>query len=297
MKFLSVLCGVLLLFPAAGAAAQTPAPEKETVLVDLFSRNRTVPAPYAERVREYVVEAFVHRGRHNVLDAAASRELAASAPGTGLTVPDAAAADMAAWLEMRAPQAADAGARYLVSGTIVGYRFEHAELPASDNKKPPRQGFRATFDVVISGLDLKLGERLPDQPYTLTASAPVAADADLAALARIRGQLEYYIDRNFKFETLILDLCPPDKKGRIRDLYIHSGTLMGVRQGDLFLVCEETSVGGVTIRQKIGRLRVTDCKNPEAARCRISKGDAEVAAAFLAHRPLICVSDGKAFGF
>lgn len=297
MKLLPILCCLLPVFAAADLPAQSPSTEKETVIVDFFARNRTVPAPYAETLRGHVLSAFIDRGRHNVLDAEASRTLAASVPGTGITSEELAAADMAAFLEQRASQAIDAGARYLISGTIVNYKFEHVQLPASDSKKPPRPGFKATFGVVLSALDLKLGERLPDEPFTLTASAPVAADADLAALARIRGSLEYYIDRNFKFETLILELCPPDKKGRIRELFIHSGTQMGVKPGDLFMVYEEVPVGGVMTRRKIGRLRVNDVENPDVARCKIAKGDAEIASAFHAGRGLICVSDSKAFGF
>lgn len=297
MKFHRMLCCALLLCAAIPVPAQNPAPEKETVIVDFFFHNRAIPAVYAETLRREVLAAFVNRGRLNVVDAEASRELSATVPGTGVTTPETAAEDMTAFLELRAPQAAARDARYLVSGTIVNYKFEHVQLPSTDSKKPPRQGFKATFGVMLSGLDLQLGERLPDESFTLTASAPAATDADLAALARIRGSLEYYIDRNFKFETLILELCPPDKKGRVRELFIHSGSQMGVKQGDLFMVYEEVPIGGVITRQKVGRLRVTDVQNPDVARCKIAKGDEEIVAAFHAGRGLICVSDGKAFGF
>lgn len=297
MKTFTACCRALLLLLTVTASAQSPAPDKETVLVDFFARNRTIPAPYAETLRGHVLAAFADRGRHNLLDAEASRALTATLPGSGITAPERAAADMAAFLEARAPQAAEAGARYLVSGTLADYRFEHVQLPSGDRKKPPVAGFKATFVVILSGIDLKLGERLPDETFTLTASAPAAADADLAALARIRSSLEFYIDRRFRFETSILELCPTDRKGRVRDLYIHSGTHMGVREGDLFLVYEELPVGGVTTRRKIGRLRVNDVQNPDVARCRIAKGEEEILEALHAARPLICVSDGKAFGY
>ena len=295
MKLLHFFACAAAVFAAGNISAQNPAPEKETVIVDLFFHNRAVPAPYAETLRGYVLGAFADRGRHNVIDA--ERSPAGPVPGPGVTTPENAAADMSAFLELRAPQAAAEGARYLVSGAIVDYKFEHAQLPPTDSKNPPRQGFKATFRIVISGLDLKLGKRLPDETYTLTATAPAATDADMAALTRIRGSLGYYIDRNFKFETLILDLCAPDKKGRIRELYIHSGTQMGVKVGDLFLVYKESAVGGVMMRQQVGRLRVNDVENPDVARCKIAKGEDEIAEAFRAGRGLICVSDGKAFGF
>ncbi|WP_418982405.1 hypothetical protein [Alistipes sp.] len=282
---------------AASAQPAAPAPEKELLIVDFFNRIREIPAPYTETLRGHVLDGFAARGRHRLLDAEASRVLAATAPGTGITDPATAEADMAALLAARAPEAVALGARYLVSGTLAAYRFDHVDLPPAASGKPPRPGFKAAFRVILSGLDLKLGTRLPDEAFDLTASAPAATDADLAALARIRGSLEYYIDRNFKFETQILELCPADRKGRLRELYIHSGTAMGVKRGDLFLVYEEVPVGGVITRQKVGRLRVTDAANPEVARCKVAKGDDEIARAFAAGRTLICVSDGKAFGY
>lgn len=51
------------------------------------------------------------------------------------------------------------------------------------------------------------------------------------------------------------------------------------------------------MRQQVGRLRVNDVENPDVARCKIAKGEDEIAEAFRAGRGLICVSDGKAFGF
>lgn len=295
----SLFIGCLAILSLAATYAQTPvpAPEKERLVVDLFTRVRTVPAPYAEALRTLVLDGFAARGRHEVIDAASVREMMLTLPGNGITTPETAVADQSAFLELRAPEAAATGARYLVCGTLLDYKFSHVELPATDPKKPPRQGFRATFRVVLSALDLKLGQRLEDQPYELTATAPVAEDADMAALERIRGQIEYYIDRNFKFETTILELCPPDRKGRVQELYIHSGTQIGVKKGDLFLVYEEVPIGGVMTRQKVGRLRVNDVENPDVARCKVAKGNAEIAAAFAAGRALICVSDGKAFGF
>ncbi len=69
---------------------------------------------------------------------------------------------------------------------------------------------------------------------------------------------------------------------------------MGVKPGDLFMVYEEIPVGGVITRQKVGKLRVNDVGNPTVAKCKITKGNDEIADAFLAGRGLICVSDSKA---
>ena len=148
MKLLHVFAYAAAMLAAGNATAQNPAPEKETVIVDFFIHNRIVPAPYAETLREYVLGAFAERGRHNVIDAANS--LAGSVPVSGITTPETAEADMSVFLDMRAPQAAAADARYLVSGSIVDYKFEHVQIASGDSKTPPRQGFKATFHWAIT---------------------------------------------------------------------------------------------------------------------------------------------------
>lgn len=139
MKKAFYLCCATLLAASAPLSAQDiPAPEKETVVVDLFIRCNTVPVPYAEMLRVQVLGGFADRGRHNLIDAGASRELTASVPGTGLTTPATAGDDVAAFLQARVPQAVGTGARYLVGGAIADYKFEHVQLPSSDSKKPPK---------------------------------------------------------------------------------------------------------------------------------------------------------------
>lgn len=272
-------------------------PARDLLVVDFFLRNRMVPLPYVEALRADVVHAFAERNRQELLDAECSRAFAETLPGTGLTTPETAEADLAAFLEMRAPEALAAGARYLVGGAVCDYRFRHTQLPSGDSRKPPVKGYESTFRVIVAALDLRLGKVLPVQTYELKGSARIAEDADRAALQRIRGSLDFFVSTQFRIETRILELCPPDKKGRFRELYVHSGSQTGARVGDLFQVYEEVSIGGVAARRKIGRLRVKNAENPEVALCKIAKGDAEIADAFLAGRELICVSDGKAFGY
>lgn len=200
MKICAGICCACLLLMASTAIAQQPVPEKDLVIVDFFSRSRVVPAPYVETLRGQVIQAFIDRGRQQVID---------------------------------------------------------------------------------------------DQFYDLTATAPIAQDADMAALARLRGSMDFYVSSRFKIETVILQLCPADRKGRIRELYIHSGNQTGVQNGDLFVVWEEVPIGGVISRQKIGKLRVNDATSPDVAKCKIAAGDQEIVQGLSQGRPMICISDGK----
>ena len=140
-----------LLFGSGSARAQDPVPlpEKEVVVVDLFARNRTVPAVYVEAVRQQVLSAFADRGRHRIADGEAPGMLAGPPAGWGFVDPATVASVQSEFLQNRMQAMQDAGARYVVTGAIADYKFEHVSLPA-DSKKPPRPGFRATFQVILS---------------------------------------------------------------------------------------------------------------------------------------------------
>ena len=178
-----------LLFGSGSARAQDPAPlpEKEVVVVDLFARNRTVPAVYVEAVRQQVLSAFADRGRHRIVDGETPGMLAGPPAGWGFVDPATVASVQSEFLQNRMQAMQDAGARYVVTGAIADYKFEHVSLPA-DSKKTPRPGFRATFQVILSAYDLQLGVPVPDQVYQLRGDAPVAEDADRKALSTLYGQ-------------------------------------------------------------------------------------------------------------
>lgn len=269
------------------AVAQEAAPQREILIMDFFDRARVVPPPYAELLRQHVMAGFTERGRHTLVDAEAHRELTPYSDPYRQQ-------DEQALAQQRYDQMIDMGARYVVKGVITDYKFEHVTLPG-DNKRQNVPGFQSSFRVILSAYDLRFGKQLPDEEYTLTGRAAQAEEADKAALAGIRAKMEFYIDRYFKFETMILELGDPDRKGRIRELYIHSGTDMGVKPGDLFMVYEDIPVGGVMTRQKVGKLRVNDVQTSEVAKCKISSGDEQIVPAFRAGRGLVCVSDGQAF--
>lgn len=70
--------------------------------------------------------------------------LAGPPAGWGFVDPATVASVQSEFLQNRMQAMQDAGARYVVTGAIADYKFEHVSLPA-DSKKTPRPGFRATF--------------------------------------------------------------------------------------------------------------------------------------------------------
>ena len=68
-KFLSVVMMSALCFVGSAKAQETSDPQKETVIVDEFTRTTAVPAYLTEGIRANVIEGFVSKGRFHVVDA------------------------------------------------------------------------------------------------------------------------------------------------------------------------------------------------------------------------------------
>ena len=280
----------LLLLALSGALPlSAQAPVKDVVVVEAFARSREVPAPYAEAIRQNVIVELTRHNRQRIVDAALVPALAAGAAGLPPTTEATAEADLAAFVAARRPAVmAEAGARFLLTGSVTGYRFEHVV---------PKEGkplFRTTMTLLLTGYDMKLDKEIPLQIVLLKGEAPVAEDADRQAVTSLHGELTYYFYKHFRFETIILQLASFNKKGELKECYIHSGSDMGVAAGDLFEIFEEVPVGDITMRQPVGRLRVNSVTDRQVAKCKVTKGAREIEDAFKNGRPLIAVSSGKA---
>ena len=103
----------------------------------------------------------------------------------------------------------------------------------------------------------------------------------------------FYIDRNYKFETRILELGEPDKHGKVKDIYINRVEDIGVRRGDLFRVMLETKEGGVTARRDIGKLRAVEVLGAHVTRCVIVSGAQKVVPSVEKGSSLIVVCDSQ----
>ena len=114
------------------------------------------------------------------------------------------------------------GSRYIVTGTVTGYTFSHESKDGKDS-------FKSGFVLLLSGYGQ--GEK------------PAVADGK--AIESMKYPLLFYIDRNYKFETRILELGEPDKHGKVKDIYINCGEDIGIMWGDLFRVMLETKERGV----------------------------------------------------
>lgn len=263
------------------------APQKETVLIDRFDKVSGVPMMYVEVLRDKVIRAFLERGRNEVIDAVSMQTLAA-VEDKDWTSGILWQSDYENRLTARATGINDKDIRYVISGAVLGYEFEHKTI----DDKP---GFRTTITLALTGYDRFNGRVFPIKRFSLSGEDLKADKADAKAIDDLRpSSLEQFIDENIKFECDVLESGPANHKGVVKVCYIHCGSDMGVRRGDLFLVYAPKAVGGVATREQIGRLRVKEVQTGEVSLCVISGGREKIAASMRAGESLIAISDGQA---
>ena len=271
---------ILAALTAAGLSAQTVPAEKQTLIIDYFAGGRNVPFACVEQVRRGVIKAFVHRGRHRVVDAATVQDLYLAA--SGMTVhPWSAPED---YREQRARSIRALGARYVVTGLVTDGSPE-----AKGKDRSPGQ-----VDLALSVYDLQTGELIDTEswPLPLQGDTPQKADEELQRQLSVR--MRFFIDRYFKFETDVLRLEAPNAKGKYKELYLRCGSAMGVCNGDLFKIYRRYDLAGETAEQLVGKVRAREVCGEYVTRCTISSGGEAIARALSQGDTLVAVSDGQA---
>lgn len=285
-----LLTFLLVLTLAGQAAAQAPLPAgdgpKECIVIDYFAWARDVPPAYAEALRSRVIASFVARGREKVVDATTLRAWAPD--GEIVAHPDAILNPQRETAQNRAEAIRSLGARYILSGTVTAYRFTHETTPDKKSR------FRTQFVFTLSCLDLLTGESSAPEEFKADGRGEKADLADRNALESIPGQMIYYIDRNFKFSTAILQLGEPNAKGKLKELYVGCGSSIGVQRGDLFKVYLTTRIGDSPVQTQIGKLRAKEVCGEQVTLCAIASGAEAIAEAFTRGDRLTVISDSQA---
>lgn len=281
------IAGVLFL-PAVPAQAQHPIeePEKETIIIDYFSRMREVPPFYMEAVRSGVLDGFIKRGRHKVVDARTIRNLQDYAPEM-VSGPSAFINGRREEQKRRSSAIRSLGARYMISGAVMACSFQR-------EKPGERKEFTTDIVFALTGYDLLTGEATATEEFRATGSGDTPEKSDRSALESVSRQVFYYVDNHYKFRTEILQMEAPNARGKYKELYIRSGSSMGVQNGDLFRVYEQYDIAGEKALRPIGKIRAREVCGERVTRCSISSGGEAIAKAFHAGHILVVVSDGQA---
>ncbi len=284
LRNIAFICLILSAVPMRAQQEETP--EKETVIIDYFSRAREVPGPYMEALRARVIEGFVNRGRHRVVDAQTIADLRDAGYGM-VSSPSAIINSQRDAERRRADAIRSLGARYVVAGAITSCSFKREKV--GDGNR-----YTTTAVFILTSYDLLTGESSAPEEFQARGSGDSPEKADREALASIPLKVVYYIDNHFKYQTEILRIEAPNAKGKYKELYIRSGASMGVQNGDLFKVYERYEVAGAAGMRLIGKIRARQVCGEELTLCTFSNGTDAIVRAFSEGRELVVISDGQA---
>lgn len=256
---------------------------KKAVVVDYFSRSREIPYAYMEAIRGQVMAGFENRGRHNIIDVETLGDIDLSQSDI-VTHPKSIIGEHHSSTEQKMDAIYSLGVDYIISGVVSSYDFKHKD----------KNSFTSNFIFSLISLDTKTGKSTSPEEFRMSGYGSTPEESDRKALERIPSSMLFYIDNHFKFQTEVLRIEPP-VKGKYKELYIHSGSDMGIQNGDLFEVFQVSDINDVPIRTKIGKIRAKETCGEEVTRCSIKSGGKEMFEAMSKGDKLTVVSAGQAF--
>ncbi|MBS6460212.1 MAG: hypothetical protein KH375_08715 [Alistipes sp.] len=265
-------------------------PQKETVIVDLFSRITSVPVSIKEGVRGGVLQGFIQKGRFNVVDAETNAQLMELNKDRNTEE----AVDASNVLNANSESVYKAlGAKYLVTGCVVSITHTKEKALLSD-KLQCKSLIKFTLNVhnIIDGATV-CTENLEVSGY----DDKSYDSADNYAVSDVAKTASKFVDRNFKFETFIEALESVDKKKGVKELYVVGGTEMGVQKNQLFKVYAVKKIGSRTTKQEIGQLKAIEPMDG-ITKCTVLKGGIEINDIFnnQGKEALVVISDKKREG-
>ncbi|MEG0518748.1 MAG: CsgG/HfaB family protein [Bacteroidales bacterium] len=272
---------LLALFATVIYASAQDAPKKEILIIDRFTQPGNIQSNYTQGVRNSVINSFTERGRFIVVDAAKDTRLQKlSQERTG----EDAVNENNVLEESRSAAIKSTGAKYLVSGSVVTY----------GNKRTTKDGQTTYTSVLTFSLDgyiITTGEVVASKQYEVTGLGKTRTEADNNAIEAVKMKTTFFINENFTFTTSILQL-EAAKKGKLKELYIHCGSGIGVQRGDIFMVYMEKDIAGINTLQEIGRLRAIEIAGEEVCKCTVTAGNKEISDAFNSQKKLVVRSAG-----
>ncbi|MEF9985980.1 MAG: hypothetical protein RSC28_08555 [Bacteroidales bacterium] len=280
---------LLLVFAASSVlticAQESKAPVKSIVIVENFTRSREVPDSYLQTIRNNVINGFVHKGRFTVIDAlteASLRQL--SEKRNKDAVEDDVNVDNVLD-ETRSAAFKSLGANFVITGAATQYT-------CTRSVKDGNVLYITKIYLSLKGYNIITGETMAVSQLELHGIGKTKNEADAGANSDANDKMNTYVNVNFPFETKILQL-EEKKRGRLKELFIHCGTDIGVKRGDTFKVLLITEIAGIKSKKEIGRLRANEVAGEEVTKCIVTKGDAEILKAFNANKEMVVVSLGE----
>lgn len=261
---------------AIGANAQNNAPKKDVIIIGSFSGSGDVPSSYVETIRNNVVSGFVSKGRFVVIDSETDSKLKALNSSKDVDASNVMSeSHSAAYKSM--------GAKFIILGEATQYTC--TKRTSSEGKV----SYKTNIYLSLKGYDIATGEAIVASQLTLLGLGDTGSEADASANEDVKRKINSYINKNFKFQTKIIELAEIKKK-KARSLYINAGSEVGIKVGETFLVYKVVTIGGMKTKSKIGKLRAIEIASAHVSKCKVTGGHEEIAKEFSAGSEIIVES-------
>lgn len=260
--------------------------ERAGIVVEVFDKDGSVPAKYAEQVRGYLIDALEKRGRLDIVDPSEVKVNGqeyknTSYPGDGRFKDS-----------DRFEAIAKAGVRYVISGEITDY--DNNEYHNSNGKS----FHECTFSVRFTAYDLQEKEVLRTRNEKAAVHGlATRAKANEKLIAGFKNDYASFIDKCFKIKTTLKEVSQSTKKGVMKSCLINAGSSRGVAMNDNFDVyIQSTEKAGGDLK-KLGRVKATKNIYSEFSECNVTAGAEKITDALAAGAELIFLSDDNTLIF
>ncbi|MDQ2180617.1 hypothetical protein [Marinifilum sp. D714] len=265
MKKLSVLLTLMMMVSILFAQEK-----KEVVLIGDVKCSFENSEQYAKNVHDVIVQAFVEKGLHEVIDintlSARGKEIYRQSGESALNEDN----------MKRLSEAGEKGADYIVTGTLSNY-----DAVPVKNDKGQVTGFGGKLNFVFKVTNLKDGTQkgMADIACSTLLSEKTKDAAIMKAVKNAKDKVIKEIKAIFPITAEIVEITA-EKKGAAKSLLIEAGSALGVQAGDQFKICEEKEFRGKKRIIEIGRIKVTDVQGEDFAECKVVKGGDKILANF-----------------
>lgn len=285
-QILLSLCATLsIMTSVAQNNINGPKPVKETVYMDYFTRSSSVPSSECDMVRNNVLAGINSTSRVTILDVDAEPTLKIDK-----SIDNGTSEDVVTMDNVRLGAMKSAGGKYVMTGTVNKAGW------ISKRTSEGKTYYEGQIIFTLKVVDTETGETKSTKSFDQKSTDfDNGSKALQGAVNSVKGVMNDFVNEVFQLTGCIIQFGDPDKKGKIKEVYINCGSTVGVRSGQTFNVYTEKEIGGMKTRSKIGRLVFKESMGEEVSLCKVVDGDAAIKEAGNADKPIIVITDNTRF--
>ncbi len=240
--------------------------QKPVMYAGFFNWNQsTIDYDFARRVRSSILEGFTATGRFEILDEQSESQLKKEAQRRSS---ESAMADETSLTE----QIQDVAAQYILHGDITQCE---AVPPTGDS-----QFYTGNISFTIKVNETKTKKLVASAEISIkdlkAGMGSTAQEAITDALKMVKGQIQDFVDKNFKLKAVIIHEDYTAKGSKLTGCYVTLGSDHGVEKGQKLNVYVANMIAGRETKKKIGSLSITEVMAGDLSSCKVTDGGEEL---------------------